>query len=320
MPADVVDSDLSALIDTLHPEDRLFAVDAFANIQKTKQRQRLELRLLPANGEQKWVSVNAYVSQYNGIDTIIGTATDITDFKEYGITLYKFANKKNSILDILSHDLLSPIGNIQTTAQVLSRHLDTAADETVNKMLSLIKDNSERCVKMIRDLVNKEVLESSEAPLVMQRTDIVQRIAEVIDQYKRSYHTIKQKVEMESNRTSLYIAVDESKFMQAVINLLSNSLKFTRDTDEIKVIIEEQETTVLIKVADTGIGIPADLQPYIFDKFTKARRPGIKGEPTNGLGLSIIKTIIEWHNGHIWFESEEEKGTTFFIQVPKDNR
>jgi two-component system sensor histidine kinase VicK len=86
------------------------------------------------------------------------------------------------------------------------------------------------------------------------------------------------------------------------------------------VIVEDLETTVLIKVEDTGIGIPAAIQPFIFDKFTKARRPGIHGEPTTGLGLSIIKTIIEWHNGRIWFVSAEEKGTTFFIQIPKNNQ
>jgi len=320
MPREAVNADLSLLINTVHPDDRLFAIDAITAIQKTRQKQRLELRLLLANEQQKWISVNAYLAPYNGVDTVIGTATDITSLKEYGNILYKFANKKNSILDILSHDLVSPIGNIQASAQLLLKHTEPGEDEIVNRMLNLIKENSERCVKMIRDLVNKEVLESSEVPLILQRTDIIQRIAEVIDQYKRSYHTIKQKIEMVSAVSSLYIMVDETKFMQVINNLLSNALKFTRDTDEIKVIIEDYEANVLIKVADTGIGIPAHMQPFIFDKFTKARRPGIHGEPTTGLGLSIIKTIVEWHNGHIWFESAEEKGTTFFVQVPKHNQ
>ena len=318
MPREAVDSNLSLLLATIHPDDRLFAEKAFVAVQQTRQKQRLELRLLLANEEQKWIVVNAYLSQYNGIDTVIGTATDVSAFKEYGNILYKFANKKNAILDILSHDLVSPIGNIQACAQVLLKHTEPRGDEIINKMLNLIKDNSERSVKMIRDLVNKEVLESSEVPLIMQRTDIVHRVAEVIEQYKRSYHTIKQKVEVVSNVSSLYINIDETKFMQVINNLLSNALKFTRDTDEIKVIIENGEASVLIKVTDTGIGIPADLQPFIFDKFTKARRPGIHGEPTTGLGLSIIKTIVEWHNGHIWFESAEGKGTTFFIQLPKN--
>ncbi|TKK66942.1 PAS domain-containing sensor histidine kinase [Ilyomonas limi] len=320
MPREAVDSDLSLLINTVHPDDRLFIINAFTAIQQTKQKQRIEVRLMLTDQQEKWIGVNAYLTQYNGINTIIGTATDITAYKEYGNILYKFANKKNAILDILSHDLVSPIGNIQACARLLLKHAGPDGDEIVNKMLNIITENSERSIKMIRDLVNKEVLESSEVPLIMQRTDIIQRIAEVIEQYKRSYHTIKQQIAMVSNVNSLYINVDETKFMQVINNLLSNALKFTRDTDEIKVIVEDGEAAVLLKVVDTGVGIPADMQPFIFDKFTKARRPGIHGEPTTGLGLSIIKTIVEWHKGHIWFESAEEKGTTFFVQIPKNNQ
>jgi two-component system sensor histidine kinase VicK len=319
MPREAVDSDFLAVLHRIHPEDRTLIDNAFISIQQTKQIQKLEVRLLLADQQEKWISINARLSEYNGVDAIIGTATDISAFKEYCNTLYKFANKKNSILDILTHDLVSPIGNIRSSAQLLLKHTDGKGDELVNKMLSIIIDNSDRSIKMIRDLVNAEVLETHEAPLILQRIDIVQKTAEVIEQYKHSYHTIKQKIELNSTVNSLYITVDESKFMLIIINLLSNALKFTQDSDEIKVLIEDKETTVLIQVADTGIGIPAELQPFIFDKFTKARRQGIHGEPTTGLGLSIIKTIVEWHNGRIWFKSGEGKGTTFYVEAPKDN-
>lgn len=318
MPREAVDSDFSAILDTIHPEDRTLVDNALAMIQQTKRIQNLELRLLLNDQQQKWISVNANLSQYNGIDTILGTASDISAYKDYGNTLYKFANKKNTILDILTHDLVSPLGNIKSSAQLLLKHTSGTGDELINKMLNIIIDNSERSTKMIRDLVNAEMLESSEAPLILQRIDLVKKTAEVIDQYKRSYHTIKQKVELISTLNSLYITVDESKFMQVIINLLSNALKFTQDEDKIKVIIEDKETTALIQVSDTGVGIPQELQPFIFDKFTKARRLGVHGEPTTGLGLSIIKAIVEWHNGHIWFESAEGKGTSFYIEIPKD--
>jgi two-component system sensor histidine kinase VicK len=71
-------------------------------------------------------------------------------------------------------------------------------------------------------------------------------------------------------------------------------------------------------VADTGIGVPAELQPVLFDKFSKARRPGLRGEESTGLGMSIIKTLVTWHGGKIWFSSEENKGTTFYIELPKE--
>ncbi len=69
-------------------------------------------------------------------------------------------------------------------------------------------------------------------------------------------------------------------------------------------------------MTDKGIGIPKDLQPVLFERFTKARRPGLKGEETMGLGLSIVKRIVELHQGKVWVESQENKGTTFFIELP----
>jgi two-component system sensor histidine kinase VicK len=71
-------------------------------------------------------------------------------------------------------------------------------------------------------------------------------------------------------------------------------------------------------VADNGIGIPLSMQAGLFEKFTRARRPGIRGEESVGLGMSIIKTIVEWHGGRIWFESKENEGSTFFVEIPKE--
>ncbi|MCC9136654.1 sensor histidine kinase [Pontibacter silvestris] len=105
--------------------------------------------------------------------------------------------------------------------------------------------------------------------------------------------------------------------MQAINNLLSNAIKFTPDGGEITLALEEKEETVLFKISDTGIGIPEKYHATLFDKFTRARRLGIKDEPSVGLGMSIIKTIVEWHQGQIWFESQEDKGTTSYIEVPK---
>ena len=106
--------------------------------------------------------------------------------------------------------------------------------------------------------------------------------------------------------------------MQVIINLISNAQKFTGDDGKIEVVVEADEKEVIIQIQDNGIGIPKDLQPFLFDKFTRARRQGLKGEPSIGLGMSIIKTIIEWHEGSITFKSTEGKGTTFTIKIPRE--
>ncbi len=141
----------------------------------------------------------------------------------------------------------------------------------------------------------------------------------MIDQFQQSPRSIPQRFVFTTSCDSLFISIDEAKFMQAINNLLSNALKFTSDDGSIEIrITEPDDKNVLITIQDNGIGIPADMQPFLFDKFRKARRVGIHGEPTNGLGMSLIKTIVEWHNGRIWFESTEGKGSTFYVEIPKD--
>ncbi|RZK35204.1 MAG: ATP-binding protein, partial [Hymenobacter sp.] len=106
---------------------------------------------------------------------------------------------------------------------------------------------------------------------------------------------------------------------QAVNNLISNAIKFTRDGSSITLSLEERPEKVMIIVSDNGIGIPERFHAALFDKFSPAGRTGLNGEPSVGLGMSIIKTIVEWHEGRIWFESEETKGTTFYIEIAKSS-
>jgi two-component system sensor histidine kinase VicK len=97
-------------------------------------------------------------------------------------------------------------------------------------------------------------------------------------------------------------------------NLISNAVKFTHAGGEVRISLKNKAQKVLMQVSDTGIGIPSKWQKNIFDKFTKANRKGTQGETTTGLGLYIVKQIVDLHKGKIWVESEENKGTSFFIE------
>lgn len=316
---EAVISDFSLLVESVHPDDRMHIVESFAALQEDKEKRNIEFRLQQPQQPQKWIRVNAFMSSKSNTGIIVGTAEDITDYKDYSETLHKFSDKKNSILQILSHDLLGPLGNIQMSASMLADYLEEKPDMAISELLGLITQSSKKSVDMIRDLINKEFLQSSQAKLTKQRADIVAKIRGLIDQYKQTPRSIKQRFELITSVKSLFITMDEAKFIQVITNLLSNALKFTPEDGNITVYIKDQGKNVLIKIQDDGIGIPEDLQPFLFDKFTIAKRPGILGEPTTGLGMSIIKTIVEWHNGRIWFESAEGKGTTFSIEIPKEN-
>lgn len=312
-----IGSNLTLLFETVHPDDRAHVTSSFFNLKEDKQKQTIEFRILQPHGGIKWLKVDAYLSDKSDNKIVVGTGSDITGYKDYIETLHKFSNKKNSILQILSHDLLGPLGNIQMSALMLSKYPEIAEKADIMELIDLVGKNSKRSVTMIRDLINREFLESSETTLVKQRVDIVLKIQEIIEQYKDPNAVARQTVDFETPLNSLYVSIDVSKFIQVINNLLLNAQKFTPDGGHIVVSLEDKQKTIVIKVQDNGIGIPEEMKPFIFDKFTKARRMGIKGEPTTGLGMSIIKTIVEWHDGRIWFESTEGKGTTFYVEIPK---
>ena len=177
-------------------------------------------------------------------------------------------------------------------------------------------------MQLIQDFMKQEFLESINIELIKRRVDLVQTIRESIEEYQLTEEKTGKTFRFRTSSEPIYMYLDDYKFMQAINNLISNAIKFTPDGGEIVVDVEdkekEKEKAVLITIADTGIGIPEKYHATLFEKFTRARRTGIKGEPSVGLGMSIVKTIVEWHQGKIWFQSQENKGTTFYLEVPKN--
>ena len=118
-----------------------------------------------------------------------------------------------------------------------------------------------------------------------------------------------------SSVEKVYADISRDKMMRAITNLLSNSIKFTRETGKIELSISLKDKRPLITIRDNGIGIPKNKQPFLFEKFSVARRAGTKGEKSTGLGMFIVKEIIDKHTGKLTFESEENKGTSFYIEL-----
>lgn len=312
-------SNAAMLFKVVHEEDRSYVMKAYEKLIAEKEIQAVEFRIQASDNSTKWLRVDAYVLNGDNNETVACIAYDITTEREYINNLNKFNEKKNTIVEILSHDLANPLGNIQGLILLLQDRISSYIDEETKGLLEKILRNNQSCITLIREFVKREFLESSEVNIMKSRVDIVRSLNYMIEELKSTEHLTKKNIHFYRDAEKIFIEVDEVKFMQAIQNLVSNSIKFTKDDGNISVRVKEQENSILITVEDDGIGIPKAFQSTLFDKFTKARRPGLKGEPSVGLGMSIIKKIVEWHNGNIWFESEEGKGTAFHIEIPKDS-
>lgn len=306
------------LLQTVHPEDREYVMQGYSALDTKNHGKKFEFRIQILNEKARWIRLTPLLIRKADDLVICGFAENITISKEHNNTLHKFAAKKNSILEILSHDLAGPLTKIKGISSILTERLKTYNDPELQGLVEKIAETNERSIQLIRELIKQEFLESANSDLIRKRVDILEVIREVIEQYKASEKDIQKTFKLRSSRKEIYVDVDDFKFSQVINNLISNSIKFTHDGGTISIAIEEKKESILITVADDGIGIPEHLHDGLFEKFTKARRPGIRGEPSVGLGMSIIKTIVEWHNGKIWFESQENKGSTFYIELPNN--
>ncbi|NEU08025.1 PAS domain S-box protein [Flavihumibacter sp. R14] len=309
-----IDSEVISLDDVMnlvHAEDLEFLKNSFRNILQ-EDNPSADIRLETAN-QQKWIRLKAVMTSLKSEQVILAYANDITAERNNMNTIKKYTNKKNSTLNILSHDLRGPLSMANTATKLVKQGIKEPKLIELTQTVSSILSSS---IDMINDLVGREFSETTDVELVKQRINIVSKLQDYMEEAQRSESITKRTFKFSCSDKSIYVNLDEAKFMQVINNLMTNALKFTHDDGIISLHISDQRNSVLFTFSDNGIGIPKPYHPTLFAKFTDARRKGLHGEDTIGLGLSIVKTIVEWHNGKIRFESKEGEGTTFYIEVP----
>jgi len=315
-PREHIHDDLPHLLTRVHPDDWEFLRQQVAQAALEELVQDVEVRLNRTADSTQWMQVSVCLRQLpTGTRYLVGTVRDITRDKETVINGEKFNSKKNATLEILSHDLAAPLVLLQQLTEHLTWELGTS-DDKVQEVLRLMQRTCTQGVNLIRDFVDNEFLESSSVEMRLERADLVAWLRTTMEEYERSEQHTHLHFSFEPAEEPIYASFDINKFQQVINNLVSNAIKFTPDGGSVAVRVERRGAFALLMVADTGIGIPASLQGVLFEKFTKARRPGLRGERSTGLGMSVIKTIMDLHKGRIWLESVEGQGATFYLELP----
>jgi len=306
------------LLDCVHNEDRNLVLDCFRECTGKKIARKYEFRISCKDDVVKYIRVSVYpLLADNEDEQFAGIVEDVTVAKTNNFHIEKINARKNTTLEIVSHDLKEPMAMISLAVSDLINNKLFDGQDRILKSLTFIKDMCERNVLLIRNLINHEFLTSAEIEIRKERAELVSEIKDVIGFYKYSELNLYRNFDFVCEDEKLYAMIDSMKLMQVINNLISNAIKFTPVNGIIKIELEDRGNTALICVSDNGIGIPAHLQPYLFERFSIAMREGLHGEDSWGLGMSIIKTIVELHHGKIWFNSVEHEGSTFFIEIPK---
>ncbi|HVW12706.1 MAG TPA: HAMP domain-containing sensor histidine kinase [Mucilaginibacter sp.] len=237
----------------------------------------------------------------------------LADIRDKNIAIEKGNAFKNEILGMVAHDLRNPIGAIETISMMME--MDEGLDKDTRENIDMIKASCVKARGIIADLLDAANNENINI-IDTQRTEMNHFLKRLINEWKVQKNA-KNSLIFIGSKNQVFAEINSEKFQRVIDNLISNALKFSKDNGKIDIYLSEKDKQVIIEVRDYGLGIPPDMLPHIFERFSKARRPGVHGEQSTGLGLSISKQIIENHKGTIEVMSEERKGSTFVIKLPQ---
>ena len=239
---------------------------------------------------------------------IIAVLHDITEQE-------KLENMRKEFVANVSHELRTPLTSIKSYAETL---LDGALEDrmTTEKFLGVINSEADRMTRLVKDLLQLSRLDNLQMRWNMQDISIVDLVRGSIEKMEIEAKNKGQQLEFYVIGDIPYVRADYDGIEQVVLNVLSNAIKYTPENGKITVYISKIYNEVQIKVVDTGIGIPKEDIPRVFERFYRVDKARSREMGGTGLGLSIAKEIIEAHSGSVAIKSEPGKGTEVILKLP----
>jgi len=294
-------------------EDTYYLGHCFEELKQKRSTDRSEFRLQIADGSIRHMSCDAYFLE---TELIAGFVKDITLDRQHQDYIINYGAKKDTLLDMMTHNLAGPLALSQNLLRWMKE--GAAANDVPSEFLvqlNMIQENTQECLDIVNDFLRQEHSESERIYVKKTRFDVLDRITQTLDKLIETNKT--KRFRLITKLENLNISTDSVKFFQVIHNLVSNAIKFTPDQGEIDIVVEETPETFIVRVRDNGIGIPSGLQEVLFDKRTKAKRSGLQNQHSSGLGLSIVRNLVELLDGTVSFRTELNRGSEFSIELPK---
>ncbi|MFB0551863.1 MAG: ATP-binding protein [Phycisphaerae bacterium] len=290
---------------------------------KTKEPATLEL-FEPRLGIHLGISTSPILDENGEVTSSVHIAKDITErrlaeknLKKANEKLKEYNKLKDEFVSTASHELRTPLSIIMGAIRLVLDEIPGQIVEEQRDVLATAMESVKRLTRIVDSLLTISKIESGR--LDIQKT--VVNICELIKDTVSNCESLAQKkgicLDCKVPEQSVDVCLDPDKTKEVLINLISNSIKFTPEGGWIKVICTEEDGEVLVSVQDSGVGIAKKNIPKLFDKFTQfGRKKEGQGEKGTGLGLAIVKKLVEIHGGKIKVESEVGQGTIFTISLP----
>jgi PAS domain S-box-containing protein len=274
-----------------------------------------EVTLSGNDKSRTWLAVSAEPVNIDGSKHVLIAMNDITDRKRAEEELQRTLEMKAQFISTVSHELRTPLSSMREAVIIVLDGVAGRINQDQRHFLDIAKRNIDRLSRLIDDVLDFQKLNAGKMRLNMQQNSIAAAVNEVYTTMQPNAAKSGVHLAVDLQAYLPVVVYDNDRILQVLINLVSNGIKFTPAGGRVLISASGEPEHVVIRVSDTGYGIPKEDLAKIFDRFYRVQRPGkeIKG---TGLGLSIVSKIVNAHGGRVEVASELDKGTTFTLFLP----
>jgi len=302
----------------VHPEDRDEYVSAYRRAFAAQTRFTAEFRFRRHDGEYRWMRSDATPrfgddGEFQGH---VGATVDITERRNAEDALRVADRQKDEFLAMLAHELRNPLAPIRNASEVLA--LRYAGDPEAVVPIAMLRRQSEHLARLLDDLLDVTRIAQGRVALKQQPLEVGTVVGQAIETVRPLAEAKSQLLRLERDETPLYVSGDRTRLVQTVTNVLQNSVKFTQAGGEIVVAVRDAGPDLEMTVRDNGAGIRPELVPRVFELFVQSERTPDRSQGGLGIGLSVVKRLVEMHGGAVTLASGGEgRGTTVTIRLPR---
>jgi len=283
----------------------------------TRQSIRGEVPFNGTNGRRIYEYIFTPVLGMDGqVEAIAGTTRDVTERKQAEEVLRDANLSKDEFLAMLAHELRNPLAPIAAAAQVLQT---PALDAKLAKRTSqIISRQVKHMTALVNDLLDVSRVTRGLVTISKEPLDLKSVVYGAVEQVRPFIETQRHHLLFDLAAEKAYVLGDRERLVQIIANLLNNAAKYTSPGGEIQLRLEVNTDTLALSIEDNGIGMPAELQPHVFELFTQAERTADRTQGGLGIGLALVKNLAELHGGTIsCFSEGKARGSRFTLRLPR---
>jgi PAS domain S-box-containing protein len=275
----------------------------------------IEYRYLHPQRGERWIYSKAGLVEHAGHRHIVGICLDVTERRQAEETLKDVNRRKDEFLAMLAHELRNPLAPIRNAAQLLNVH--SSGKPEIEWARAVIERQTKHLAQLVDGLLDVSRMVSGQITLKKKPVELSEVVNDAVETSRPLIRLRKHHLAVQLPEQQVLLEADMTRLSQVISNLLNNAAKYTDDGGQIRLDAAVDNGMVTIRVRDTGLGIEPQLLPHIFDLFTQAERTPDRSEGGLGIGLTLVKRLVELHGGTVEAHSEGlGSGAEFIVRVP----